>query len=94
MGAFEFFAQSLVKDIVGRHGRRTRYIRQQGSMSGVHPLFGSFDLFSRGHNDLSFRRGRVLCLASFLQRRLPVQGHCEWRRGLRRRSLEQETFAV
>jgi len=49
MGAFEFFAQSLVKGIVGRHGRRARYIRQQGSMSGVHPLLGSFDLFSRGH---------------------------------------------
>jgi hypothetical protein len=54
MGAFEFFAQSLVKGIVGWHGRRTRYIRQQGSMSGVHPLLGSFDLFSRGHNDLSW----------------------------------------
>jgi len=42
----------------------------------------------------NFVRGRVLFPASFLQPRLPVQGHCEWRRGLRRRSLEQETFAV
>jgi len=53
MGVFKFLPQPPVKRIVCRLGRMARYIRQQSFVSGIHPLPGSFDLFSRGHNDLS-----------------------------------------
>lgn len=58
MGAFEFFAQFLMEGIVRRHGRRAGYVREQSAMSGVHPLLGSLDLFSRGHDEVNCGSGQ------------------------------------
>lgn len=49
MRVLKFVRQTLVKRIIGRHGRRACDIRQQGPMSGVHLLPGSLGLFSGGH---------------------------------------------